>query len=326
MPQMEKKQRSGRVAGALGLMALAGAAAVTFLAWPRPIMAELPPVASASAAGLAERGAYIARAAGCVGCHTMEAPAPTAATAPAPESPVAFAGGREFKTPFGVFYSPNITSSTSAGIGGWSDAQFRTAMRHGVDDAGQPLYPVFPYGSYTLMSDEDVQALRAFLSTVPASERPNTEHRAMFPLSWRPLLNGWRLLFLKEGPFQPDPAHDAVWNRGAYLVEGLAHCAECHTPRNVFGALDRAHWLAGNRNGPEGEKVPNLTPDATGLANWSTSDIVTLLKTGTKPDYDNVQGSMAEAIRHGLSYLTDDDLNAIAAYLKALPPVSNKVR
>lgn len=124
----------------------------------------------------------------------------------------------------------------------------------------------------------------------------------------------------------PDPARDAVWNRGAYLVEGLSHCAECHTPRNAFGALDRTRWLAGTRNGPEGEKVPNLTPDATGLASWSTSDIVTLLKTGTKPDYDNVQGSMAEAIQHGLSYLTDDDLQAIAAYLKALPPVSNKVR
>jgi mono/diheme cytochrome c family protein len=326
MSKKNKQQRSGRIAGVLGLAALVAAAAIAFLAWPRPIMADLSTLPETTVASLADRGAYIARAAGCVGCHTMEVPAPTAATAEAPRSPVPFAGGRPFKTPFGVFYSPNITSDTKAGIGGWSDAQFRTAMRHGVDDAGQPLYPVFPYGSYTLMTDEDVLALHVYLRTVPASDQVNIEHRPMFPLSWRPLLNGWRLLFLKEGPFRPDPARDAVWNRGAYLVEGLSHCAECHTPRNVFGALDRTRWLAGTRDGPDGEKVPNLTPDATGLAEWSTGDIVTLLKTGAKPDYDNVQGSMAEAIHHGLSYLTDDDLQAIAIYLKALPPVSNKVR
>jgi mono/diheme cytochrome c family protein len=295
----------------LAVLAIVGAAgAIAFLAWPRPI----PPAPSAPADAVA-RGAYLVKVAGCTGCHTAEG---------ADATP--FAGGRAFKTPFGTFVSPNITPDKEHGIGGWTDAQFLAAMRHGLDDGGHPLYPVFPYSSYTLMTDEDVLALRAWLATVPPSPRENAPHQAGFPLSWRPLVNGWRLLFLKEGPYVPNPQRDANWNRGAYLVEAVAHCGECHTPRNAFGALDRMRWLAGTRNGPDNEKVPNITPDKTGIGDWSTSDIVTLLREGTKPDFDNVQGSMAEAVKHGLKDLTDEDAKAIATYLKSLQPIVNAVR
>ena len=288
-------------------------AALAFLVWPRAVGGA--PDAPADAVA---RGAYMARIAGCAGCHTA-APADGA-------EPVPFAGGRRLKTPFGTFVSPNITPHSEAGIGGWGDAQFLAAMRHGIGPDGRPLYPVFPYGSYTLMRDEDVLSIAAWLRTLPPSDRVDGRHDVAFPLSWRPLVNGWRLLFLREGPFVPDPARDERWNRGAYLVRAVAHCGECHTPRNAVGALDHRRELAGTRDGPEGEKVPNITPDATGIADWSEGDIVTLLRTGAKPDFDNVQGSMAEAVRHGLSTLTDEDARAIAAYLKALPPIANSVR
>ena len=301
----------------MALSGLAGiVAGVAFLFWPRPID-EAPPAPADAVA----RGAYMARIAGCAGCHTA-----SATDAAAGIEPVPFAGGRTMKTPFGTFASPNITPHPEAGIGRWTDGQFLAAMRHGIGPDGRPLYPVFPYGSYTLMRDEDVLAIAAWLRTLPPSDRANRPHDVAFPLSLRPLVNGWRFLFLREGPFEPDPTRDARWNRGAYLVRAVAHCGECHTPRNALGALDGTRELAGTRDGPDGEKVPNITPDPTGIADWSEGDIVALLRTGTMPDFDNVQGSMAEAVRHGLSDLAEEDALAIAAYLKALPPVANSVR
>jgi mono/diheme cytochrome c family protein len=261
------------------------------------------------------RGEYLARAGGCAGCHTD-----TAKGAPA------FAGGRALKTPFGVFHTPNITPDRQTGIGAWSDDDFVRALHEGRAPDGGHYYPAFPYTSYTRMSREDALAIKAYLFSLPPVKRANKDHDLRFPYSMRFLNGVWKLLFFSEERFQPDPARSGQWNRGAYLVRALAHCGECHTPRNGLGALQDDMAMAGTADGPDGELVPNITPDdETGIGDWSEGDLASLLKTGFKPDFDNVQGSMAEAIEHGLKYLTDEDRRAIAAYILALPPVSHKV-
>ena len=161
---------------------------------------------------------------------------------------------------------------------------------------------------------------------MPALRRANTPHDVAIPYRWRFTVGPWKLLHFKRGPFKPDPGRSERWNRGAYLATALAHCGECHTPRNLAGGLDRSLWMAGTEDGPEGEVVANITPDPeTGIGSWSADEIVTLLREGLKPDFDNVQGLMEEAIEGGLKHLSDDDLAAIAAYLKALPPIRHKI-
>jgi len=262
--------------------------------------------------GLLERGEHVFRAAGCLSCHTDFA-----------RGGRELAGGRALKTPFGTFHTPNISPDPATGIGAWTDEDFLGAVRHGVGPGGAPYYPAFPYTSYTLMRDDDALALKAYLFSRPPVVRENTPHDLNFPFNLRFLMLGWRLLFFNEGPFEPLPDASEEINRGAYLVDALAHCGECHTARNPFGAVDGSQYLAGNRDGPDREIVPNLTPDTTGLAGWSQADIVYLLRTGFRPNFDNVQGSMAEVIKHGLKYLSDADLKAIAAYLAAIPPIEN---
>lgn len=264
--------------------------------------------------GAVERGAYLVRAAGCIACHTDHE-----------NGGVELAGGRGLETPFGTFYSPNITPDEETGIGGWSDADFVRALREGTAPEGHSYYPVFPFASYTLMRDEDMLAIKAYLFSLDPVSQQNRDHDVGFPLSWRFTLNGWRMLHFSEGPQQEDPDQSGQWNRGAYLVRALAHCGECHTPRGITGGMDDSMFLAGTRDGPDGEVVPNITPHETGIGDWSEGDIVTLLRDGTKPDWDSVQGSMEEAIDDGLSYLTDDDLTAIAVYLKSLPAIENSV-
>jgi len=271
--------------------------------------------ASAQAPDLVKRGEYLFRAGICYSCHTDEK---------AGGKPLA--GGLALVSPFGTFYSPNITPDPETGIGRWSDADFARAMRLGIRPDGAHYFPAFPYTTYTKMSDEDVAALKAYLFAQPPVHQPNLAHDIPPPFSWRFLQAGWKLLFFEPGPFKPDPAKSAEINRGAYLVEALAHCGECHTPRNPLGGLDRAKWLAGTPDGPEGERAPNITPDKeTGAGSWSAVDLIEAMKTGTKPDYDNLQGTMYAAIAHGLKYLTEDDLKAIAAYLKDVPAIANKV-
>lgn len=260
------------------------------------------------------RGEYLVHAGGCVSCHT--APGGSA-----------FAGGRALATPFGTFYSPNITADRETGIGAWSDADFRRALREGISPSGGHYFPVFPYPSFTGITDDDARAIKAYLFSLPPAHAPDREHDVPFPFSWRFLQVGWRLLFFDEGPFKPDPARDAAYNRGAYLVTALAHCGECHTPRNFLGAVDGDRALAGNPDGPDGQKVPNITPDPkTGIGDWDKDDIATLLKTGETPEHGRVKGAMKEAIDDGLKYLTDDDRQAIATYLLAQKPVVNAVR
>lgn len=262
-----------------------------------------------------ERGAYLVHAAGCVSCHTDRK-----------NKGKPFAGGRALKTPFGTYYSPNITPDLVTGIGTWSDAAFTRALHEGIGLDGSHLFPVFPYTSYTRMSDEDVLAIKAYLFSLDPVARANTPHDVWPPFGWRWTVGPWQALYFTPGRFEPDPKRDAAVNRGAYLVRALAHCGECHTPRNLAGALEPEMWLAGTRDGPEGELVPNITPDpATGIGKWSEGDVVTLLKDGLKPDYDDVQGSMAEVVRDGLKHLSEDDLTAIARYLKSVPPIVNKV-
>jgi mono/diheme cytochrome c family protein len=261
----------------------------------------------------ASRGEYLVRAAGCVSCHTTP-------------GGQAFAGGRALATPFGTFYSPNITPDRETGIGGWTEADFRHALREGIRPDGAKYFPVFPYPSFTGITDDDASAMWAYLSSLPAARQPNRTQDVSFPFSWRFLQTGWRLLFFERGPFKPAPDKSAIYDRGAYLVTSLAHCAECHTPRNLVGGLERDRGLSGTPDGPDGQPVPNITPDrATGIGDWDKGDIAELLKTGATPEQSKVKGAMREAVEDGLKYLSDADRDAIAEYLLAQPPVAHQV-
>ena len=261
------------------------------------------------------RGAYLVRAAGCIGCHTD-----------VKGGGIPLAGGRGLETPFGIFYSPNITPHPVRGIGAWSDQSFLDALGHGRRPDGSNYFPVFPYPSYTKMRAEDALAIKAYLFAQKPVDLLNKAHDVPLPFIWRWTISLWKWLFFKPGVWQDQADQDPAWNRGGYLVHGLGHCGECHTPRNFMGAMDEGRFLAGTPDGPEGERSPNITPDAeTGIGSWNDEDIVLLLREGTKPDYDDVQGSMAETIREGLSHLTDDDLAAIARYIRAVPAIENRV-
>ena len=196
------------------------------LAW----LACAAPVAAQDAV---TRGEYLVHAGGCVSCHT--APGGTA-----------FAGGRALATPFGTFYSPNITPDLDTGIGRWTDAQFLRALRAGVRPDGANYFPVFPFPSFTNITDADALAIKAYLFSLPPVRQTDRPHDVAFPFSWRFLQFGWKTLFFREGPFRVDPSHDAAYNRGAYLVTALAHCGECHTPRNLFGAVKTSRGAIGN--------------------------------------------------------------------------------
>jgi len=253
------------------------------------------------------------RAGGCFSCHT----------APGGQK---LAGGRALATPFGTFYSPNITPDPDTGIGRWSDAQFLRALREGIRPDGTNYFPVFPYTSFTRITDSDASAIKAYLFSLPAVRQQNRPHDVAFPFSWRLLQNGWKLLFFTPGPFQPVPDRSAAYNRGAYLVTALAHCGECHTPRNFLGALRPSQWMAGTTDGPDGQLVPNITPDpATGIGKWEKNYVVELLRTGATPEQSKVKGAMREVVDDGLKYLSKDDLQAIADYLFAQPGIHHEV-
>ena len=237
------------------------------------------------------------------------------------------AGGRAIKVPFGTFYATNITPESETGIGAWSERDFVRAMRDGVAPDGTHYFPVFPYTSFTGLSDADVADLWAYLQTLPAVRRENRAPLAPFPFSWRGAIGFWKIVNFAPGRVEADPARDPVWNRGRYLVSAAAHCAECHTPRTWTGGLDEAMWLAGSRDGPEGELAPNITPDEeTGIGEWSVEDLVWYLETGLKPDGDDTQGLMSEVIRHGFSELAPEERTAIASYLQTVPAIEHRVK
>ena len=269
------------------------------------------PVVGAEPDDAIKRGEYVFRAAAGCSCHTDVG-----------NDGRPLAGGRELKTPFGTFYSPNITPDTSTGIGAWREGDFVRAMTEGLSPDGEHYFPAFPYPSYTRMSESDLRDLWAFLVVQPAVEQQNDPHDLIPPFGWRWTVGLWKQLYFDRGPLQPDPSRSAEWNRGAYFVTGPGHCGECHTPRNWLGAPDAQRYLAGSADGADGEAAPNITPDPdTGIGRWQAADLAWLLRMGLKPDGDNVQGPMAEAIAGGYRYLSNADREAIAAYLLALPPL-----
>jgi mono/diheme cytochrome c family protein len=262
---------------------------------------------AAIAQGDPTRGEYLLAAGGCVACHTE------ASKAAAP-----LAGGRAIDTPFGTFYGPNITPDPQTGIGRWQEADFMAAMRRGVRPDGSHYFPAFPYTSFTNITDEDLRDLWAYLRTVAPSSRPSRPHELSFPFSVRALMGPWKWLFFKEGPFVGDASRTPVVNRGAYLVEALAHCGQCHTPRNLVGGLEADRHLAGAPG--EGDKrIPNITP--TRLGKWSDDELREFLLTGITPDFDSANAIMSEVIENTTSKLTPDDLDALIAYLRSVPPL-----
>jgi mono/diheme cytochrome c family protein len=261
------------------------------------------------------RGAYLADAADCVSCHTDSE-----------HGGRPFSGGRALATPFGTFYSPNITPDIETGIGKWSDSQFLSALHEGTGPGGLNYFPVFPYPSFTKILDEDARAIKAYLFSLPAVRQPNRAHDVAFPFSSRSLQSAWKLLFFVPGRFRPEPGRDAALNRGAYLVTAFAHCGECHTPRNWLGAVMPDFFLSGTPHGPDGKPVPNITPDRDGgIGNWSEDDIVQVLTDGQTPDADFVGGGMSEVVK-STARLSEDDRRAIAVFLKSIPAVSTPRR
>jgi mono/diheme cytochrome c family protein len=278
------------------------------------LLAALLLVAVASAAHAddeaVKRGAYLFAAADCAGCHTD-----------VKNNGKSLAGGRALATPFGTFYGPNITPDPQNGIGDWTEAQFHRALREGINEHGNYMFPVFPFTSFTGLTDADISDLWAFLRTQAPVSQKNKRHEITPPFGFRFSLVFWRMLFFDEGPWKPDPAHDEVWNRGSYLANAVAHCGECHTPRNFMGAMKTSRAFSGNPQGPDGQRAPNITPDPEkGIGKWSFEDIETVLKTGQLPYFDTVGSGMAEVVK-GTSQLTDDDRHAIAVYLKSVKPV-----
>lgn len=257
-----------------------------------------------------DRGRYLVHAGGCITCHTEDRP-----------GAIPLSGGRLLETPFGIFYAPNLTPDPDTGIAGWTDEDFARALRRGQAPDGTHYYPVFPYPAYAGITDQDVADLAAYLRSLEPVRNPVPPHELPWYLRWRGLLWGWNLLFFNTEPWTPDPAKDAEWNRGAYLVRHLGHCGECHTPRNALGALDRRRELAGNPDGPEGERIPDITPDRDrGIGRWTLEDIVTFLEMGMLPDGDFAGSSMSDVIDDNTGQLTPEDRRAIATYLKALAP------
>lgn len=256
------------------------------------------------------RGSYLFSAAGCQGCHTdIE------------HKGMIGAGGRELKTPFGSFYGPNITPDPDHGLGKWTLDDFRKALREGLRPDGSPYYPAFPYAAFTKMSDQDIKDLYAYLRTIPAVAQPDKPHELGFPWNIRTGVWVWRTLYFDQGPLQEVAAQSASYNRGRYLVEALGHCGECHTPRTSLGGLDNTRAYSGSTVGPEGGKVPNITPHPDGIGAWSESDIVTVLESGMLPNGDFIGGAMGEVVTNSTSKLTAKDREAIAVYLKSLAPI-----
>jgi len=258
----------------------------------------------------AKRGEYLAKAAGCVGCHTEEK-----------DGAVPYAGGRALKTPFGTFYGPNITPDRTAGIGSWTEADFLRALRLGERPDGSNLFPAFPYPSFTKITDSDARDLWAYLKTLPPSATPSREHDLWFFFGWRWLVSIWKWLYFTPGAFTDNPGVSAVVNRGAYLVQALGHCGECHTPRNFLGGPRSDRYLAGGK-GPDGKGVANLTP--TNLKKQSDKEIKDFLVTGLTAEGDVPAASMGEVIKNTTSQLTPADLDALIAYLRTLPPLPSE--
>ena len=306
VPPMPAPKKPRRADAALEARAAKPAASTAVPAW---LVASAPAAASAASgagiqrpaatASLVERGRYLAAAGDCQGCHTTAGGAP-------------YAGGRPLETPFGTVLSANLTPDAS-GLKGWNADQFYRAMHEGISANGDHLYPAFPYNYFTHMPRSDTDALFAYLQSLPPVGNRPDRNQLPFPFNIRALVSVWNLLYLDKTTFAADPAHNEQWNRGAYLVEGLGHCAACHTPKTILGGPQKGHDFHGGAFGDW--FAPDLTPNGrTGLGGWSRDETVAFLRSGRNP-HASAMGEMGLVVQDSTSMLADDDLQAIVAYL-----------
>ena len=268
-------------------------------------MGTPPELANADAIA---RGAYIARMADCAACHTARGGVP-------------FTGGRAFVLPFGTIYTPNLTPDPETGIGKWTDTDLLNAVHRGIAPDGSRYYPAFPYPSYTLLTDADVLAIKAYLFSLKPVQQANKPNTFAFPYNQRWLMTIWAGLFNPDHRFRPVEGQSAEWNRGAYLVEAAGHCGECHTPRNLMQALDQRHKFAGGV--AEGWNAYDISADTvSGIGDWSVADLTAYLSTGHATGHGVASGPMGEAVELSLSRLTTSDIAAIVTYLRSVPPVA----
>ena len=300
---------------ALGVLAIGA----TFLLFSPNVIRGSGPIATAnlSEEELIARGEYLTVAGNCASCHTTS-------------DGEFMAGGLSFATPFGTLYSTNITPDPETGIGNWSDWDFLNSMRHGVRPNGEHLYPAFPYTSFTKVPNEDIAAMFAYLRSIPPIKKDARTNELSFPFNMRALLGVWKVFYFDQGEFEFVKEESAEWNRGAYLVEGLAHCSACHTPRNFLGAeLARQHMSGGEyfdrvRSGSfRSWAAPNLTPSKRGLGLWPQSALEDYLKTA-RNDFLESFGPMNEVIMNSTRYLSGNDITAMATYLKSLPIIDER--
>ena len=292
----------------VGLAILAGAA-FFLLTMPSRLAADALPARTADLAN----GETMYNIGGCFSCHGTQKQ----------ENRALLGGGLALATPFGNFKVPNISSDPTNGIGAWSELDFVNAVKLGVGRGGEHLYPAFPYTSYQRMKLDDVRDLYAFLKSLPAVATPSEPHQLPFPFNIRRGLGLWKLLYVDGKAFVPDTTKPEAYNRGAYLVEGPGHCAECHSSRNLIGGIDPQRRFAGGIDAEGKGWVRNITPHPDGIPNYSEKDIAYLLETGFKPDFDSVGSSMADVVEN-TAKLAAADRAAMAIYLKSLPPRPGK--
>jgi mono/diheme cytochrome c family protein len=303
------------VAVAIGLWIVRGPGPMAFADGPKVALADYRGAnpagvpAALAQASVVERGAYLARAADCMVCHT---------TAGGKE----YAGGLGFKLPFGTLYSTNITPDKETGIGNYSDQDFLAAMHRGIRRDGARLYPAMPFTSYTYVSDADALAIKAYLFSLPPVRAAAPENTLMFPFNQRWAMGFWSALFNPDRRFEPDTSKSPEWNRGAYLAEALAHCGECHTPRNLAFALNNRLKFAGAVTA--GWRAFNISSDkTTGVGAWRDDDLVSYLSIGHADGHGTASGPMGEAVDHSLSKLAPEDIRAVVAYLRSVPPTAS---
>jgi len=303
------------IAVVAGLWILRGPGPVDFADGPKVALADYHGAnptgvpATLAQASLVERGAYLARAADCEACHTTQDGKP-------------YAGGLPFKLPFGTLHSTNITPDKETGIGNYSDQDFLNAVHRGIRHDGARLYPAMPFASYTYMTDDDALAIKAYLFSLPPVRAPAPENTLSFPFNRRWAMTFWSAVFNRDSRFAPDTSKSPEWNRGAYLSEALAHCGECHTPRNLAFALDNRRKFAGAV--AAGWRAYNITSDkATGIGAWADDDLVSYLAIGHANGHGTASGPMGEAVDRSFNYMVGEDIRAVVAYLRTVPAITS---
>lgn len=284
--------------GALGVLAMAAGSA-----WIISAPKDIDAAQFARLTGNALAGEQVFWAAGCASCHMGTA-----------QDPLVLSGGMAFPTAFGTFHAPNISTDPEFGIGGWALPEFARAIQKGVSPSGAHYYPALPYSAYAKMTPQDVVDLKIFMDTLPADASPNIPHDVSFPFNIRRSLGLWKAMFADES-YHVQGEVSGAQERGRYIAEALAHCSECHTPRNLLGGLDRSKWLEGAISADGKSQIPGITPAILG---WSEAEIIEYLTSGFTPEYDSVGGHMVHVVEN-MAKLPQSDREAVAAYLLALP-------